>query len=122
MHYLELEEASGEGIMFCGIIEVVFIDEDEVRLKAEGKCEAVLVATIKEEDEEWRSWKILSIGDIARAYSEWLLPLRTLVTGVVAENQQDHDQLASDTICALNPIELVLYRCIELVEDNLKNA
>lgn len=59
---------------------------------------------------------------LQKVYNEWLLPLRTLVTGVMAENQQDHDQLASDTMCALNPIELVLYRCIELVEDNLKHA
>ncbi|KAJ8533506.1 hypothetical protein K7X08_006830 [Anisodus acutangulus] len=65
---------------------------------------------------------VLSKDTLQMAYNEWLLPLRTLVTGVVAENQQDHDHLASDTVCALNPIELVLYRCIELVEDNLKNA
>ncbi|MCE3052258.1 hypothetical protein HAX54_052015 [Datura stramonium] len=44
----------------------------------------------------WSAFKDM----LQRAYSEWLLPLRTLVTGVVAENQQDHDQLASDTICA----------------------
>ncbi|XP_059305246.1 aberrant root formation protein 4 [Lycium ferocissimum] len=65
---------------------------------------------------------VLSKDKLQMAYNEWLLPLRTLVTGVVAENQQDHDHLASDTMCALNPIELVLYRCIELVEDNLKHA
>lgn len=65
---------------------------------------------------------VLSKDMLQKAYNEWLLPLRTLVTGVVAENQNDHDQLASDAICALNPIELVLYRCIELVEDNLKHA
>ncbi|XP_055820196.1 aberrant root formation protein 4 isoform X2 [Solanum dulcamara] len=65
---------------------------------------------------------VLSKDMLQKAYNEWLLPLRTLVTGVMAENQQDHDQLASDTMCALNPIELVLYRCIELVEDNLKHA
>lgn len=58
---------------------------------------------------------VLSKDMLQTAYNEWLLPLRTLVTGVVAQNQQD----ASDTICGLNPIELVLYRCIELVEDNL---
>ncbi|KAG9130703.1 hypothetical protein Leryth_012657 [Lithospermum erythrorhizon] len=58
---------------------------------------------------------------LQRAYDEWLLPLRTLVTGIVAENEKDHDQLASDTVCALNPIELVMYRCIELVEENLKH-
>lgn len=65
---------------------------------------------------------VLSKDMLQTAYNVWLLPLRMLVTGVVAGNQQDHDQLAPDTICALNLIELVLYRCIELVEDNLKYA
>ncbi|XP_015062332.1 aberrant root formation protein 4 [Solanum pennellii] len=65
---------------------------------------------------------VLSKDMLQKAYNEWLLPLRTLATGVMAANQQDHDQLALDTMCALNPIELVLYRCIELVEDNLKHA
>ncbi|XP_006355169.1 aberrant root formation protein 4 isoform X1 [Solanum tuberosum] len=65
---------------------------------------------------------VLSKDMLQTAYNEWLLPLRTLVTGIMAENQQDHEKLASDTMCSLNPIELVLYRCIELVEDNLKHA
>ncbi|XAR71019.1 hypothetical protein NMG60_11028098 [Bertholletia excelsa] len=65
---------------------------------------------------------VLSKNNLQKAYNEWLLPLRTLVTGIMAENQKDCDQLALDTICALNPIELVLYRCIELVEEKLKHA
>ena len=40
----------------------------------------------------------------------------------MAENQKGYDQLAEDTVCALNPLELVLYRCIELVEEKLKHA
>lgn len=65
---------------------------------------------------------VLSEKNLQKAYNEWLLPLRTLVTGIVAENQKDYDQLALDTVCALNPLELVLYRCIELVEEKLKRA
>ncbi|KAI3470264.1 hypothetical protein Pfo_026927 [Paulownia fortunei] len=65
--------------------------------------------------------EILSKDNLQKAYNEWLLPLRTLVTGTVAESQKDYNQLASDMICALNPVELVLYRCIELVEEKLKH-
>ncbi|KAA8525540.1 hypothetical protein F0562_007407 [Nyssa sinensis] len=65
---------------------------------------------------------VLSQNNLQKAYNEWLLPLRTLVTGIVAENQKDYDHLTFDTVCALNPIELVLYRCIELVEEKLKHS
>ena len=53
---------------------------------------------------------------MVKAYNEWLLPLRTLVNGIMAEPENDRDELASSL---LNPVELVLYRCIELVEENL---
>lgn len=43
------------------------------------------------------------------------------MAGIMAENKDDHDPLVMDTVCSLNPIELVLYRCIELVEDKLKH-
>ncbi|XP_058203357.1 aberrant root formation protein 4 [Rhododendron vialii] len=65
---------------------------------------------------------VLSEKNLQKAYNEWLLPLRTLVTGIVAANQEDYDQLALETLCALNPLELVLYRCIELVEEKLKHV
>lgn len=65
---------------------------------------------------------MLSKSNLQKAYNEWLLPLRTLVTGIMAENKSDYDEFAVDTVCTLNPIELVLYRCIELVEDNLKQS
>ncbi|CAK9146471.1 unnamed protein product [Ilex paraguariensis] len=64
---------------------------------------------------------LLAKDKLQKACNEWFLPLRTLVTGIVAENEKDHDQLAFDSVCALNPVELVLYRCIELVEENLKH-
>ncbi|KAJ9184065.1 hypothetical protein P3X46_007846 [Hevea brasiliensis] len=66
--------------------------------------------------------EVLSEKNLQKAYNEWLLPLRTLVTGIMTENKNDYDQLAIDTVCALNPVELVLYRCIELVEEKLKHS
>ncbi|CAL5358880.1 unnamed protein product [Camellia sinensis] len=65
---------------------------------------------------------VLSKKNLQKAYKEWLLPLQTVVTGIVAENKKDYDRLAMDTVCVLNPVELVLYHCIELVEEKLKNA
>ncbi|KAJ6361297.1 hypothetical protein OIU78_001859 [Salix suchowensis] len=64
---------------------------------------------------------VLSKKNLEKAFNEWLLPLRALVTGIMAENKDDHDPLVMDTVCSLNPIELVLYRCIELVEEKLKH-
>ncbi|PNT33835.1 hypothetical protein POPTR_006G259600v4 [Populus trichocarpa] len=64
---------------------------------------------------------VLSKKNLEKAFNEWLLPLRALVAGIMAENKDDHDPLVMDTVCSLNPIELVLYRCIELVEDKLKH-
>ncbi|XP_062082842.1 aberrant root formation protein 4 [Humulus lupulus] len=61
-------------------------------------------------------------NNLEKAYNEWLLPLRTLVSGIVAENEGDHDEMTVDILCSLNPIELVLYRCIELVEEKLKQS
>ncbi|KAK3437151.1 hypothetical protein EUGRSUZ_C01685 [Eucalyptus grandis] len=64
---------------------------------------------------------VLSETNLKKVYNEWLLPLRTLVTGILAENRNDDDPFSCDTISALNPLELVLYRCIELVEEKLKH-
>ncbi|KAL6208353.1 hypothetical protein ACLB2K_019304 [Fragaria x ananassa] len=65
---------------------------------------------------------VLSRSNLQKAYNEWLLPLRTLVTGIVAKNKNESDELAVDTLCSFNPVELVLYRCIELVEEKLKES
>jgi len=65
---------------------------------------------------------VLSRNSLLKAYNEWLLPLRTLVTGIIAENKSDYDEFAVETVCTLNPLELVLYRCIELVEEKLKQS
>ncbi|KAE8687468.1 Aberrant lateral root formation 4 [Hibiscus syriacus] len=64
---------------------------------------------------------VRSKNNLKKAHNEWLLPLRVLVSSMEAANKNDHGQLAVDTVCALNPVELVLYRCLELVEENLKH-
>lgn len=63
---------------------------------------------------------VLSKNQLHKAYNEWLLPLRTLVTGIASENRDDYEKFVVDMVCALNPVELVLYRCIELVEEKMK--
>ncbi|GAB2233552.1 hypothetical protein Droror1_Dr00002778 [Drosera rotundifolia] len=65
---------------------------------------------------------VRSRSSLEKTYKEWLLPLRTVVTGIVAQNDNDHDELVVGAICSLNPIEFVVYRCIELVEEQLKRA
>ncbi|XP_075513545.1 aberrant root formation protein 4-like [Primulina tabacum] len=66
---------------------------------------------------------ILSKDHLHKAFNEWLLPLRPLVSAVAAENRNGCDRhLLYDSICALNLVELVLYRCIELVEEELKHV
>ncbi|XP_073291817.1 aberrant root formation protein 4-like isoform X1 [Primulina huaijiensis] len=66
---------------------------------------------------------ILSKDHLHKAFNEWLLPLRPLVSAVAAENRNGCDRhLLYDAICALNLVELVLYRCIELVEEELKHV
>ncbi|OMO61612.1 YAP-binding/Alf4/Glomulin [Corchorus capsularis] len=77
---------------------------------------------MKESAEKTNYTGVMSKNNLQKAYNEWLLPLRTLVTGIAAENKSDYDQLAIDTVCALNPVEMVLYRCIELVEEKLKHS
>lgn len=64
---------------------------------------------------------VLSESALRKAYSEWLLPLRTLCSGIQAENEKERDEFAENLLCALVPVQLVLYRCIELVEEKLKH-
>ncbi|KAG6533741.1 hypothetical protein ZIOFF_007616 [Zingiber officinale] len=64
---------------------------------------------------------VMSKHTLQKAYSDWLLPLRTLVSGVRAETEKDESELSDHILCTLNPVQLVLCRCIELVEDNLRH-
>ncbi|XP_021769411.1 aberrant root formation protein 4-like [Chenopodium quinoa] len=59
---------------------------------------------------------VVSRNKLEEVYRKWLLPLRTLVMSINAENKNGDEQLATDIMCGLNPLELVLYHCIELVE------
>ncbi|KAL9231509.1 hypothetical protein vseg_006732 [Gypsophila vaccaria] len=63
---------------------------------------------------------VVSKSNLQKIYNEWLLPLRTVVTAMISETKKDGEQLGFDVMCGLNPVEFVLYRCIELVEDNIK--
>ncbi|XP_074366598.1 aberrant root formation protein 4 [Apium graveolens] len=60
--------------------------------------------------------------NLRKSYKEWLLPLRVLVRSIAAESEADHnhDHVDSEALCALNPVELVLHRCIELIEECMK--
>ncbi|CAH8281833.1 unnamed protein product [Eruca vesicaria subsp. sativa] len=67
----------------------------------------------------------LSKKTMERDYKGWLLPLRTIVSGSIAENhrEKDQDQESShEILCILNRIESLLYWCIELVEERLKSS
>ena len=50
---------------------------------------------------------VLSENTSRKAYSEWLLPLRTLTMGMQAENEKDGDELAESNLCALATAQLV---------------
>ncbi|XP_044431066.1 aberrant root formation protein 4 isoform X2 [Triticum aestivum] len=68
-----------------------------------------------------RSAKMLRDEKIRAVYSEWLLPLRSVVTGNQSELEKDGgDDDENQMACLLNPVQLVLHRCIELVEEKMK--
>ncbi|CAN6459781.1 unnamed protein product [Victoria cruziana] len=58
---------------------------------------------------------------LQKAYNEWFLPLCTLVSGIQAENAKDHSEIARGIESSLNLIQLVLYHCVELVEQCMRN-
>ncbi|ERN10396.1 hypothetical protein AMTR_s00026p00146790 [Amborella trichopoda] len=65
---------------------------------------------------------VISRSNLQKAYTEWLLPLRTLVSGTLAENEKDRSDIAISISCSINPVEFLLYHCLELVEDCLKHS
>lgn len=65
---------------------------------------------------------VLSKNNLQKAYMEWLLPLRNMVSRIEQENQNEHSEIAVSVACSLNPVPVVLYRCIELVEQNLEQC
>ncbi|KAG0465492.1 hypothetical protein HPP92_019656 [Vanilla planifolia] len=42
------------------------------------------------------------------------------MTGIQAENERDGSEVAESISCALASVQLVLYRCIRLVEETLQ--
>ncbi|KAI3963918.1 hypothetical protein MKW92_014051 [Papaver armeniacum] len=71
--------------------------------------------------EETSYIEVLSESSLRKVYSEWLLPLRTLVSGMVEESKEGSSQLEIEINCSFLPVMSNLYPCIELVEDKLKN-
>ena len=57
---------------------------------------------------------------IRAVYSEWLIPLRLMITGIQSELEKDGGDDENQMACLLNPVQLVLHRCIELVEEKMK--
>ncbi|KAI3990685.1 hypothetical protein MKX01_022985 [Papaver californicum] len=70
--------------------------------------------------EETSYIEVLSESSLRKVYSEWLLPLRTLVSGMVEESKEGSSQLEVEINCSLLPVMSNLYPCIELVEHKLK--
>ncbi|CAL5010578.1 unnamed protein product [Urochloa decumbens] len=69
-----------------------------------------------------RSGKLFQKETLHKVHSEWLIPLRPIVAGIQSENKRDDSEIANQIVCSLNPVQLVLYRCIELVEEKLKGC
>ena len=69
-----------------------------------------------------RSGKFFQKETLHKLHSEWLIPLRPIVSGILSENERDDSELANQILCSLNPFQLVLYRCIELAEDKMKGC
>ncbi|MCL7025554.1 hypothetical protein MKW94_006136 [Papaver nudicaule] len=71
--------------------------------------------------EEKSYTEVLSESSLRKVYSEWLLPLRTLVSGMVEESKEGSSQLEVEINCSFLPVMSNLYPCIELVEEKLRN-
>lgn len=69
-----------------------------------------------------RSLKLFRRETTRKVYSEWLIPLRPVVAGVQSEMEKDDSEGANQMMCMLNPVQLVLHRCIELVEEKMKGS
>ncbi|KAL6599138.1 hypothetical protein ACP70R_046002 [Stipagrostis hirtigluma subsp. patula] len=67
-----------------------------------------------------RLGRLLREETLQKVHSEWLIPLRPVVAGIQSENEKDDSEIANQIVCSLNPVQLVLYHCIELVEEKMK--
>uniref|UniRef100_A0A0A9BL53 Uncharacterized protein n=1 Tax=Arundo donax TaxID=35708 RepID=A0A0A9BL53_ARUDO len=66
--------------------------------------------------------KLFREETLRKVHSEWLIPLRPIVAGVQSENEKADSENGNQIVCSLNPVQLVLYRCIELVEEKMKGC
>jgi glomulin len=69
-----------------------------------------------------RLGKLLCKETLQKVHSEWLIPLRPIVAGIQSESENDGSDIADQIMCSVNPVQLVLYRCIELVEEKMKGC
>ncbi|XP_078171222.1 aberrant root formation protein isoform X2 [Carex rostrata] len=76
---------------------------------------------IKESTGQSNGIKVLTQQTLQKIYLEWLLPLRMLVTSIRTDNEDGGNEFTDHLMCGLNPVLLVLYRCIELVEQSMKH-
>ncbi|XP_056847483.1 aberrant root formation protein 4 isoform X2 [Raphanus sativus] len=103
----------------------LFPDQSDEVLAALNLYRFALLNNSRAGKETSSSSGFLSKKTLERDYKGWLLPLRTIVSGSIAENQRqkDQDQESSlEILCILNRIESLLYWCIELVEERLKSS
>ncbi|WVZ70273.1 hypothetical protein U9M48_018950 [Paspalum notatum var. saurae] len=68
------------------------------------------------------SGKLFQKETLHKVRSEWLIPLRPIVARIQSENERDDSDIANQIVCSLNPVQLVLHRCIELVEQKMRNC
>ncbi|CAD6339725.1 unnamed protein product, partial [Miscanthus lutarioriparius] len=64
-----------------------------------------------------RSGKLFQKETLHKVHLEWLTPLRPIAAKILLENEKDADEITNEIVCTLNLVQLVLYRCIELVEE-----
>ncbi|XP_066377722.1 aberrant root formation protein 4-like isoform X1 [Miscanthus floridulus] len=69
-----------------------------------------------------RSGKLFQKETLHKVHLEWLTPLRPIAAEIQLENEKDADEIKNEIVCTLNLVQLVLYRCIELVEEKLKGC
>jgi len=94
-----------------------------------AQSDAVIVALnlyrfllMKEKIDKTNYTGVLSNSCLKKVHSEWLLPLRVLVSGILAENVNDNSEFGTLTASLLTPAVPVLNHCLELVEEGLKNS
>lgn len=77
---------------------------------------------MKEKNGKTNYTGVLSTSSLKKVHTEWLLPLRVLVSGILAENVNDDSEFGPLTASLLTPVVPVLNHCLELVEDGLKHS